>query len=200
MQKSPFYLLFSPDTKNEFSGNIKAPSLRLLRTPVAFSPSSSTRGDGALAVVAVPSFQHSISSAQRRRGAVATFAPRTSSLFAIAAHPWRRRPRRRGSSKLPTRHITRTATARRRRYVCSAHQWPFRHHHPPVATAPSPSWQFQASNIAYHPHSDGEAPSLRLLRTPMAFSPSPHTRGLFAITAHPWRRRPRRRGRSQLPT
>ena len=109
MQKSPFYLLFSPDTKNEFPGNIEAPSLRLLRTPVASSPSSST-----------------------------------SSLFAITAHPWRRRPRRRGSSQLPTRHITRTATARRRRYVCSAHQWPFRHHRTPVATAPSPSRPFQA--------------------------------------------------------
>ena len=76
--------------------------------PVAFSPSSSTssllpsshtRGDGALAVVAVPSFQHGISPAQRRRGAVATFAPHTNGLFAITAHQWRRRPRRRGRSK-----------------------------------------------------------------------------------------------------
>ena len=98
--------------------------------------------------------------------------------FAINAHPWRRRPRRRGRSQLPTRHIIRT----------------------PVATAPSPSRQFPASNTAYHPHSDGEAPSLRLLRTPVAFSPSPHTRSLFAIIAHQWRRRPRRRGSSQLPT
>ena len=139
---------------------------------MAFSPSSSTRGDGALAVVAVPSFQHSISSAQRRRGAVATFAPHTNGLFAITAHPW-----------------------------------PFRHHRAPVATAPSPSRPFPASNIAYHPHSDGEAPSLRLLRTPMAFSPSSHTRGdgeapslrllrapvaFFAITTHPWPFRPHR--------
>ena len=103
-------------------------------------------------------------------------SPRTSSLFAIIAHPWRRRPRRRGRSQLPTRHIIRTATA------------------------PSPSRQFPASNTAYHPHSDGEAPSLRLLRTPVASSPSSHTSSLFAIIAHPWRRRPRRRGRSQLPT
>ena len=116
MQKSPFYLLFSPDTKNEFPGNIEAPSLRLLRTPVAFSPSQHTRG-----------------------------------LFAIIIHPW-----------------------------------PFRHHRTPVATAPSPSRPFQASNTAYHPHSDGEAPSLRLLRAPVAFSPSQHTSGLFALIAHPW--------------
>ena len=108
----------------------EAPSLRLLRTPMAFSPSSSTRGDGALAVAAVPSFQHSISSAQRRRGAVATFAPHTNGLFAlittrglfaIIIHPWRRRPRRRGRSQLPTRHIIRTATARRRRYLNMAY-------------------------------------------------------------------------------
>ncbi len=134
-----------------------------------------------------------------------------------------------------TRKMSFREISRRRRYVCSAHQWPFRHHHPPVATAPSPSWQFQASNIAYHPHSDGEAPSLRLLRAPVASSPSPHTRGdgalavvavpsfqhgispaqrrrgavatfaphtngLFAIIIHPWRRRPRRRGSSKLPT
>ena len=106
-----------------------------------------------------------------------------------------------------TRKMSFREISRRRRYVCSAHQWPFRHHHPPVATAPSPSWQFQASNIAYHPHSDGEAPSLRLLRTPMAFSPSSHTRGdgeapslrllrapvaFFAITTHPWPFRPHR--------
>ena len=64
MQKSPFYLLFSPDTKNEFPGNIVAPSLRLLRTPVAFSPSPHTSGDGALA----------------------TFAPHTRGLFAIIIH------------------------------------------------------------------------------------------------------------------
>ena len=179
--------------------------------PVAFSPSLSTRGDGALAVAADPSFQHSISyhphsdgeapSLRLLRTPVA-FSPSSSTrgLFAITAHPWRRRPRRRGRSQLPTRHIIRTATARRRRYVCSAHQRPFRHHRTPVATAPSPSRQFQASNTAYHPHSDGEAPSLRLLRTPVAFSPSPHTRSLFAIIAHQWRRRPRRRGSSQLPT
>ena len=111
----------------------------------------------------------------------------TSGFFALIAHPWRRRPRRRGRSQLPTRHIIRTATARRRRYVCSAHQWPFRHHRTPVATAPSPSWPFPASNTAYHPHSDGEAPSLRLLRTPMAFLPSSHTRGdgALAVAAVP---------------
>ena len=148
MQKSPFYLLFSPDTKNEFPGNIVAPSLRLLRAPMAFSPSSSTRG-----------------------------------LFAIIIHPWRRRPRRRGRSKLPTQHILSPAQRRRGAVATFAphtsgffaiiiHPWPFRHHRTPVATAPSPSRPFPASNTAYHPHSDGEAPSLRLLRTPMAFSPS----------------------------
>ena len=99
-----------------------------------------------------------------------------------------------------TRKMSFREISRRRRYVCSAHQWPFRHHRTPVATAPSPSRQFPASNTAYHPHSDGEAPSLRLLRTPVAFSPSSSTRGLFAITAHQWRRRPRRRGSSKLPT
>ena len=99
-----------------------------------------------------------------------------------------------------TRKMSFREISRRRRYVCSAHQWPFRHHCTPVATAPSPSRPIPASNTAYHPHSDGEAPSLRLLRTPVAFSPSSSTSGLFAITAHPWRRRPRRRGRSKLPT
>ena len=120
--------------------------------PVAFSPSPHTRGDGALAVAAVPSFQHGISPAQRRRGAVATFAPHTRGLFSL---------------------ITTSSL--------------FRPHRTPVATAPSPSRQFPASNTAYHPHSDGEAPSLRLLRTPMAFSPSPHTRGdgALAVAAVP---------------
>ena len=255
MQKSPFYLLFSPDTKNEFSGNIKAPSLRLLRTPVAFSPSPRTRGLFAITahqwpfrhhhppVATAPSpsrqFQasntayhpHSDGEAPSRQFPASNTAyhphsdgeapslrllrtpvtsspsSHTSSLFALTAHPWRRRPRRRGRSKLPTRHIIRTATARRRRYVCSAHPWPLRPHHPPVATAPSPSRPFPASNTAYHPHSDGEAPSLRLLRTPMAFFAliahqwrrrgavatfAPHTRSLFAIIIHQWPFRPHR--------
>ena len=205
MQKSPFYLLFSPDTKNEFPGNIEAPSLRLLRAPAAFSPSPRTRGLFAITahqwpfrhhhppVATAPSpsrqFQasntayhpHSDGEAPSLRllRTPVAFSPSssTSGLFALTAHPWRRRPRRRGRSKLPAQHITRTATARRRRYVCSAHQWPF-----------SPS---------SHTSGDGEAPSLRLLRTPVAFSPSSSTSGLFALIAHQWRRRPRRRGRSQ---
>ena len=97
----------------------EAPSLRLLRTPTAFSPSPHTSGDGALAVAAVPSFQHGISSAQRRRGAVATFAPHTSSLF--------------------RHHRTPVAF-----FAITTHPWPFRHHRTPVATAPSPSRPFQA--------------------------------------------------------
>ena len=235
MQKSPFYLLFSPDTKNEFPGNIEAPSLRLLRAPAAFSPSPRTRGLFAItahqwpfrhhhppvATAPSPSRQFQASntadhppsdgeapSLRLLRTPVA-FSPSssTSGLFALTAHPWRRRPRRRGRSKLPAQHITRTATARRRRYVCSAHQWPFRHRRTPVATAPSPSRPFPASNTAYHPHSDGEAPSLRLLRTPMAFFAliahqwrrrgavatfAPHTRSLFAIIIHQWPFRPHR--------
>ena len=175
--------------------------------PVAFSPSLSTRGDGALAVAADPSFQHSISyhphsdgeapSLRLLRTPVA-FSPSSSTrgLFAITAHPWRRRPRRRGRSQLPTRHIIRTATARRRRYVCSAHQWPFRHHRTPVAFSPSshtsgdgalavaavPSFQHSISSAqrrrgavaTFAPHTSS---LFRHHRTPVAF---------FAITTHPW--------------
>ena len=172
MQKSPFYLLFSPDTKNEFPGNIVAPSLRLLRAPMAFSPSSSTRGLFAIIIhpwrrrprrrgrSKLPT-QHILSPAQRRRGAVATFAPHTSGFFAIIIHPW-----------------------------------PFRHHRTPVAFSPSshtsgdgalavaavPSFQHSISSAqrrrgavaTFAPHTSS---LFRHHRTPVAF---------FAITTHPW--------------
>ena len=113
----------------------------------------------------------------------------TRNLFAIIAHPWRRRPRRRGRSQLPTRHIIRTATARRRRYVCSAHQWPFRHHRTPVIFSPSSHTRGDgALAVAADPSFQHGISSAQRRRGAVATF-APHTNGLFAIIAHPWRRR-----------